>query len=95
MTQNYISFIASKQPLIMSILVFEGLVSEPHNERILQLLFLLCYWQTFAKLHIQINITLDVLNEVTEKLASQLHTFVAKTCSKSSTKELQCKAKAC
>ena len=78
-TQNYISFIASKQPLIMTILVFEGLVFEPHNERILQLLFLLCYWQMFAKLHIQINITLDVLNEVTEKLASQLHTFVAKT----------------
>ena len=75
--------------------MFEGLVPEPHNERILQLLFLLCHWHTFAKLRIQTDGTLDVLNEVTEKLASQLRMFVAETCPKFSTKELRREAEAC
>ena len=75
--------------------MFENLIPSPHGGCILHLLYLLCHWHALAKLCIHTDDTLDILDGVTERLANQLRTFVAKTCPEFSTRELCCEAEAC
>ena len=68
--------------------VFEGLLDEPHNKVVLDLLFLLAFWHALGKLRMHTTSTLDRLEEVTSSLGRQLRYFVKHTCSKFATKEL-------
>ena len=68
--------------------MFEGLVPEPHNGRILRLLFLLCHGHAFAKLRLHTDDTLKILDDVTVELASDLQAFMVETCPEFMTKEL-------
>jgi hypothetical protein len=68
--------------------VFEGLLDEPHNKVVLDLLFLLAYWHALAKLRMHTSFSLGRLDEVTASLGRQLRYFAKYTCSKFVTKEL-------
>ena len=68
--------------------MFEGLVPEPHNRKILHLLFLLCHWHALAKLRLYTDNTLKILDDVTVELVSNLWAVVAETCPEFITKEL-------
>ncbi|KIK19797.1 hypothetical protein PISMIDRAFT_106967, partial [Pisolithus microcarpus 441] len=45
--------------------VFEGLLPEPHNSSVLELLCTLCHWHGFAKLHMHTDETLRVMDDLT------------------------------
>src|ERR1700724_3062038 len=68
--------------------VFEGLLPEPHNKRLLELLFLLASWQGLAKLRLHTEDTLQLLDNVTASLGNALRAFKVQTCSTFDTKEL-------
>lgn len=68
--------------------VFEGLLPEPYNKDILDLLFLLGYWHSLAKLRMHTTFSLERLDEVTSSLGRQIRYFAKHTCSKFKTKEL-------
>ena len=70
-----------------SIPVFEGLLPPPHNEIILDLLFVLSTWHAYTKLRLHTNTTLNSFNTTTTKLGQFLHLFVSKTCSVFKTRE--------
>jgi hypothetical protein len=72
-----------------SILVFDGLLQEPHNTCILKLLFNLAHWHTLAKLRMHTDTTLDVFSKLTTSLGCSLHEFEKKTCSMFQTLELK------
>ncbi|KAF8226442.1 hypothetical protein L208DRAFT_1301810, partial [Tricholoma matsutake] len=69
--------------------VFEGLLPEPHNKRVLKLLFLMGHWHGLAKLHLHTDATLAILDSVTASLGQALHEFEMKTCSMFTTCELK------
>jgi hypothetical protein len=69
--------------------VFDGLLPEPHNGRILRLLFVLAHWHGLAKLRMHTDSTLNVLDAVTTDLGNQLRTFKRETCAEFETKELR------
>lgn len=68
--------------------VFDGLLPEPHNTRVLKLLFDLAHWHGLAKLHMHTDTTLDVLSQATVSLGNTLREFEDKTCSLFQTREL-------
>lgn len=68
--------------------VFDGLLPEPHNRKVLELLFLLAYWQGLAKLRLHTETTLQLLDNVTTALGQALRDFKKNVCSAYSTKEL-------
>ena len=70
--------------------VFGGLLPEPHNTRVLKVLFDLAHWHGLAKLRMHTDLTLNVLSQVTTALGSMLCTFQEQTCSAFPTRELQC-----
>ncbi|KIJ57965.1 hypothetical protein HYDPIDRAFT_34453 [Hydnomerulius pinastri MD-312] len=59
---------------------FEGLFSSPHNETILSLLYIMCYWHSLAKLRMHTDSTLKILDDVTILLGQHLHNFANNTC---------------
>lgn len=69
--------------------VFEGLLPEPHNRRILSLLFHLAYWHGLAKLRMHTDRTLDLLSQATVNLGEALRAFKDNTCSVFVTRELE------
>lgn len=69
--------------------VFEGLLDEPHNKVVLDLLFFLAYWHALAKLRMHTTFSLERLGEVTTSLGRQMRYFAKHTCSMFVTKELQ------
>lgn len=69
--------------------VFEGLLPEPHNTRILKLLFNLAHWHGLAKLRMHTDPTLDLLSPVTTSLSNSLREFDEKTCALFQTQELE------
>ena len=69
--------------------VFDGLLSEPHNTRVLKVLFDLAHWHGLAKLRMHTDSTLNVLSQVTTALGNTLRTFQEQTCSAFPTRELQ------
>jgi hypothetical protein len=60
--------------------VFDGLLPEPHNSEVLQLLFVAAHWHGLAKLRLHNDFTLDILDSVTRSLGQLLRNFNDKTC---------------
>lgn len=69
--------------------VFDGLLPEPHNTRVLKVLFDLAHWHGLAKLRMHTDSTLNVFSQVTTALGNTLRTFQERTCSVFPTRELQ------
>lgn len=74
--------------------VFDGLLPEPHNGRILRLLFTFAHWHGLAKLRMHIDPTLAILDKETTTLGHKLREFQSKTCSVHPTLELKREANA-
>lgn len=68
--------------------MFEDLLPEPHNQIVMNLLFLMAHWHGLAKLRLHTDDTLNRLDQLTSALGDQLRTFQKKTCSVFQTKEL-------
>lgn len=71
-----------------SIPVFDGLLPEPHNSLVLELLFTLCHWQALAKLRLHTEDTRRIFKGVTTDLGECIRKFESTTCTKFDTKEL-------
>jgi hypothetical protein len=71
-----------------SIPVFEGLLPDPHNQIVMDLLFTMAHWHGLAKLRMHSDLTLDVLDLETTKLGAQFRQFKEKVCSAYNTQEL-------
>jgi hypothetical protein len=69
--------------------VFDGLLPEPHNTRVLKLLFNLAHWHGLAKLRMHTEPTLDMLSQATTSLGSRFRDFQEKTCTMFQTRELE------
>jgi hypothetical protein len=69
--------------------VFDGLLLEPHNKRLLKLLFDLGHWHGLAKLGMHTDITLDILSQATTSLGNSFRDFQEKTCAMFQTRELE------
>jgi hypothetical protein len=69
--------------------VFDGLLPEPHNTRVLKLLFQLGHWHSLAKLRMHTDTTLHILSQVTVSLGNSLREFEEKTCTMFQTRELE------
>ncbi|KAF9056169.1 hypothetical protein BJ165DRAFT_1522113 [Panaeolus papilionaceus] len=63
-----------------SIPVFEGLLDEPHNQRLMKLLYCMAEWHALAKLRMHTNRTIALLQELTTELGKQLRHFRDTTC---------------
>ncbi|KAG6915518.1 hypothetical protein DXG01_011049 [Tephrocybe rancida] len=73
---------------------FDGLLPEPHNSRVLDILFICGTWHSLAKLRMHTDLTLTSLDEATRALGSGLRRFVSTTCASFSTRELPREAEA-
>lgn len=60
----------------------------PHNEQVLDLLFVYATWHAYAKLRIQSESTMSSFDTITKDLGVQQRRFVSTTCSAYDTKEL-------
>lgn len=69
--------------------VFEGLLPEPHNTIVLDLLFTLGHWHSLAKLRTHTDVTIQRLDELTSDLGYHLRRFESDTCSAYHTYELK------
>ncbi|KJA12927.1 hypothetical protein HYPSUDRAFT_209987 [Hypholoma sublateritium FD-334 SS-4] len=69
--------------------VFEGLLPEPHNSNLLDILFTLSHWHAMAKLRQHTDLSLQVLESVTIRLGGLLRKFRDTTCEAFQTKELK------
>lgn len=69
--------------------VFEGLLPEPHNTAIQQLLFTCAHWHGLAKLHMHTDQTLQLLDNVTVQISTGFQAFNNKTCPAFDTQELR------
>ena len=79
----------SDSRLQCAIPVFDGLLPEPHNRRILDLLFVAAHWHSLAKLRMHTDLSLEILDTVTVSLGEKLRLFQEKTCSVFPTRELR------
>ena len=68
--------------------VIEGLLPEPHNSRLLDVIFELQQWHAFAKLRMHTDKTLKVFEEATVSLGATLRNFQQTTCKEYETYEL-------
>jgi hypothetical protein len=68
--------------------VFENLLPEPHNKRVLQILFTFAHWHGMAKLRMHTEETLAILDDKTTTFGQQLRSFESATCSAYKTSEL-------
>lgn len=84
----FLKYVKTDINLQCSIPVFEGLLPEPHNGIVLDLLFILCTWHAYAKLRLHTSSTLDALKKTTKTLGQQLRLWVKQTCSRFNTCEL-------
>ena len=74
--------------------VFQGLLPEPHNTKVLQLLFTFAHWHGLAKLRLHTDATLQILDVTTTDLGNQLRAFQSDTCASFETLELKREAEA-
>ena len=70
--------------------VFDGLLPEPHNTYVLNVLFDLAHWHGLAKLCMHTDLTLKVFTDVTTSLSEGLRAFKTQTCGAFGTQELEC-----
>ncbi|KJA15697.1 hypothetical protein HYPSUDRAFT_114344, partial [Hypholoma sublateritium FD-334 SS-4] len=71
-----------------SIPVFEGLLPEPHNTNVLNVLFVLAHWHALAKLRQHTDLSLAALDGLTTQLGELLRIFQGETCAEYDTREL-------
>ena len=69
--------------------VFDGLLPEPHNQAVLELLFVMAHWHGLAKLRMHHDYTLEILDQVTTALGEKMRAFSDQTCTAFATKELR------
>jgi hypothetical protein len=69
--------------------VFECLLPELHNTKVLRLLFTFCHWHALAKMRMHTDATLKLLDEETTELRRLLRDFESTTCSNFKTRELR------
>lgn len=69
--------------------MFDGLLPEPHNHHVLNLLFELGHWHGLAKLRMHTDRSLKVLSDITTSLGKCVREFIDKTCSAFQTRELE------
>jgi hypothetical protein len=69
--------------------VFDGLLPEPHNQQILDLLFVAAHWHSMAKLRMHTDFTLDIMDAATASLGEELRKFNDVTCTAFITRELE------
>ena len=69
--------------------VFDGLLPKPHNETVLTLLFTCAYWHMLAKMCMQTDEMLELLDVITERLGRHLRHFKQDTCAAFNTRELK------
>ena len=84
-------------PTQCAIPAFEGLLPEPHNSALMNLLFIFAQWHALAKLRLHNDHTLALLDYTTTQLGALTRRFDRDTCSKVETKELakEAEARAC
>ena len=68
--------------------VFEGLVHPEHEDIVQTLIFHLAEWHALAKLRLQTEDTLALLDQALRQLGMQVHQFQKETCAAFETKEL-------
>jgi hypothetical protein len=68
--------------------VFEGLLPPPHNDIVLDTLFVLATWHAHAKLRLHTDTTLALFEQTTTILGASLRKFVRVTCTAFKTTEL-------
>ncbi|PSS31922.1 hypothetical protein PHLCEN_2v2303 [Hermanssonia centrifuga] len=68
--------------------IFEGLLDEPYNTVVLDLLFTLATWHALAKLRMHTDGTLSIFEATTANLGTLLRRFAAKVCNRFVTREL-------
>ncbi|KAJ6582168.1 hypothetical protein B0H19DRAFT_845485, partial [Mycena capillaripes] len=73
--------------------VLEGLLPEPHNEIVLDLVFTLATWHAYAKLRMHTSSTITRFTNVTAVLGAKVRKFIRTTCEASFTYELPKEAK--
>jgi hypothetical protein len=71
-----------------SIPAFEGLLDEPHNKRVMKLLYRTSEWHGLAKLRMHTQATLEHLDSLTKEYGRLMRCFREVTCSQFQTKEL-------
>ena len=81
-------YLALTTPAKCAIIVFDGLLPEPHNKSICELLFIMSHWHALAKLWMHNDLTLDVMDKVTILLGASLRHFKDVTASGFKTREL-------
>jgi hypothetical protein len=91
---HYLTGVSKLSGRQCAIPVFEGLLPEPHNGRILKLLFTFAHWHGLAKLRMHTDTTLSILDNETTILGQQLRDFQSKTCPHFQTRELKSEAAA-
>ena len=69
--------------------MFDGLLPEPHNSHVLDLLFELGHWHGLAKLRMHTDPSLQIIQDVTSSLGRSVRKFIEKTCSVFQTRELE------
>ena len=81
-------------PIQCAIPVFQGLLPEPHNTKVLRLLFTFAHWHGLAKMRMHTDATLQILDVATTDLGEQLRAFQRDTCASFETLELKREAEA-
>ncbi|KIJ42710.1 hypothetical protein M422DRAFT_170788 [Sphaerobolus stellatus SS14] len=67
---------------------FEGLLEEPYNKLLMDVLFTLCYWHGVAKLRMHTDETIDLLAQLTKQFGSLIRKFAKDTANGFHTVEL-------
>jgi hypothetical protein len=68
--------------------VLDGLLPDPHNDTVLDLVFVMGCWHAYAKLRLHTELTLASFERVTKDLGILLRRFTATTCNAFKTTEL-------
>lgn len=74
--------------------MFDGLLPEPHNRIVLELLFTMAHWHGLAKARMHSDLTLEIMDEVTSTLGRQFRQFKNTVCAAYQTRELPREAEA-
>lgn len=68
--------------------MFDGLLPEPFNAIVLQLIFLCAHWHGLAKLRLHTDLTLGIMDRLTTELGQAFLEFERKVCQAFETREL-------
>jgi hypothetical protein len=71
-----------------AIAAFEGLLEEPHNKRLMKLLYRTAEWHALAKARMHTDSSLTLLENLTIEFGQLMRNFRDLTCSQFATKEL-------